>query len=104
MRDVIRKNSSHLYVLMEFAPGLLEREEPGSLVAFLDFFDEYPAEIYWIKDSLGHPDLVRVEKAILRKLGEEMIELMEVDYSRDLLIFFSTIARDRCFEKLGILH
>ena len=101
MKQMIGRNLDHLCCLIEFSPGLLEREEAGSLEAFLDFFDAYQAEIYWIKEKDGQPDLIPLDKVLLRKIGIGMMNFREVDFGNDLLIFFSPAARAACFEKLG---
>ena len=101
MQKMIESNLDHLCCMIEFSPGLLEREEASSLEAFLDFFNAYQAEIYWIKEKSGQPDLVPVDKTLLRKLGAEMIKVRKVDFSNDLLIFFSANARAWYFDKMG---
>jgi FkbM family methyltransferase len=102
MQSAIRKNSDHLCCLMEFSPGLLESAEEGGLDEFLDYFDSYPAEIYWIADNDGEPDLVLVNKEELRGFALDMLVNREADYSKDLLLFFSSVARRKCFSEMGL--
>lgn len=102
MKGVIQKNISHFCCLIEFSPGLLESSEENKLEGFLDFFEAYRAEIYWLKEGDRKTELTLVDKKTLRKIATAMLEHFESDYSRDILIFFSSEARCKFFHEMGL--
>jgi len=99
---------NRLRCLIEFSPGPLYAAKQGGVEAFLDFFDQDQTEIYWIEDSTRVTNvstregvrLSRVSKEDLRRFAVDMSASREVDYSRDILVFFSPTARSRCFRNL----
>ncbi len=93
MQAVLRKNIDHLCCLLEFSPGLLQDSEAGGIDAFLHFFDQYPAEIYWISGKGGSARLIKVDTHKLHQLALAILEHGESDYSRDILVFFNSTAR-----------
>ena len=101
MTAVIERNSDHLCCLLEFSPGLLEASEPGGLEEFVDFFDAFGAEVYWIHERGQNPELVLMNKTALLKLGGTMLEDKGLDCACNILVFFSVKARIKYFGKMG---
>lgn len=104
MKQVIQKNIDHLCCLIEFSPGLLQCMDDDGLESFLDFFDAYQAEIYWIKEESEKPELVLVDQELLLNIGLAILKYREEDFSKDLLIFFNAKARSRYFKAMGLVE
>ena len=101
MTRVIDRNKNHLCCLMEFSPGLLIAANPDRVNCFIDFFDSYQAEMYWINEQKGNPELVLMDKAALHDITGTMLKHNDHDHCCSILIFFSTTARIKYFSKLG---
>ena len=102
MTQIIHANKEHLCCLLEFAPGLLNSQDPDGVKHFVDFFDSYETKIYWINDKGKTQELVAVDKDALYVIANRMLKHISSDHSCNILVFFSTTARDKYLAKLGI--
>jgi FkbM family methyltransferase len=101
MTQVIERNKDHLCCLLEFSPGLLAAANPEGISNFIDFFDSYQTEIYWISEKIGTHELVLMDKAALHDVARSMLKHESLDHSCNILVFFSSKARIKYFSKLG---
>jgi hypothetical protein len=101
LTKLIKRNSDHLCCLLEFSPGLLAAAESQGVERFLDFFDLFNTEIYWIHEKGQNPELVLMYKTALTELGRTMLKYDDQDRSCNILVFFSIKARTKYFVKMG---
>ena len=101
MAGVIERNKDHLCCLIEFSPGLLAAASPDRVGCLIDYFDSYPAEIYWIREQGQNHELVLMDKAALYDVASIMLKHEDDDHACNILVFFSAKARNKYFSKLG---
>jgi len=103
MRRLIGRERAHLGVLMEFAPGLLERYA-GGLQSFMELLAALDAHAFWLRMDRNGLRLDRADHLprFLERLAGELAAKGEEDASGNLLVFFGEQAQRLHLSRLAL--
>ena len=100
---LIKKNASHLFGLIEFAPGLINEAE-GGYESWLDILEELGATCIYPDVSEDRIDLIPMDRNGIEDIASQLLDSEFDDLSVEFIVFFSQEARAWGEKKLGLTN